>query len=62
MKIALVCSHGGHLTEMLELVDAFEGHDLFFVTYKSTRAVELAQRYNDIHHEQYGYQPPQAGR
>jgi beta-1,4-N-acetylglucosaminyltransferase len=45
MKIGLVCSHGGHLTEMLELVDAFAGHELFFVTYNSTRATELAQRY-----------------
>lgn len=45
MKIGLVCSHGGHLTEMLELVGAFEGHDLFFVTYRSGRVKELEQHY-----------------
>ena len=43
-KIGLVCSHGGHLTEMLELIESFEGHDLFFATYRSTRASELAAR------------------
>jgi len=37
MKIALVCSHGGHLTEMLYLMEAFEGHDVLFVTYESPR-------------------------
>jgi len=37
MKICLVCSHGGHLTEMLQLIKAFEGHEIFFLTYKSSR-------------------------
>lgn len=41
MKIALVCSHGGHLTEMLFLMGAFEGNDIFFVTYKSSRTAQL---------------------
>jgi len=41
MKIALVCSHGGHLTEMLQLMEAFEGHDVFFVTYISPRTKHL---------------------
>lgn len=44
MKIALVCSHGGHLTEMLRLMEAFEGHDVFFVTYISPRTEHLAYR------------------
>jgi UDP-N-acetylglucosamine:LPS N-acetylglucosamine transferase len=48
MKIGLVCSHGGHLTEMLQLLEAFEGHDLFFVTYRSGRVKELEQ-----HHRVY---------
>lgn len=40
-KVALVCSHGGHLTEMLELADAFEGMDTFYFTYagETTRAL-----------------------
>jgi beta-1,4-N-acetylglucosaminyltransferase len=45
MKICLVCSHGGHLTEMLELSEAFQGHDVFFVTYKSGRTKKLNRAY-----------------
>lgn len=44
MKIALVCSHGGHLTEMLYLMDAFEGHDIFFVTYDNFRTRDLGYK------------------
>jgi UDP-N-acetylglucosamine:LPS N-acetylglucosamine transferase len=45
MKIGLVCSEGGHLTEMLYLLEAFEGHHLFFVTYHSERVRELERDY-----------------
>ncbi len=41
MKICLVCSHGGHLTETLQILDAFKGHNIFFVTYHSTRDQEV---------------------
>jgi len=41
MKIGLVCSHGGHLTEMMALMPALAGHELFLVTYESARAEEL---------------------
>lgn len=41
MKIALVCSDGGHLTEMFHLMDAFSGHDIFFITYLNVRTSEL---------------------
>ncbi|WP_088855618.1 PssD/Cps14F family polysaccharide biosynthesis glycosyltransferase [Thermococcus siculi] len=44
MKIALVCSHGGHLTEMLYLMDAFKGHDVFFITYDHPRTRVLPYR------------------
>ncbi|NJE12861.1 PssD/Cps14F family polysaccharide biosynthesis glycosyltransferase [Thermococcus sp. LS2] len=44
MKIALVCSHGGHLTEMLYLMDAFRGHDVFFITYNHPRTKALPYR------------------
>ncbi|MHA2404461.1 MAG: PssD/Cps14F family polysaccharide biosynthesis glycosyltransferase [Candidatus Kariarchaeaceae archaeon] len=37
MKIALVCTHGGHLTETIQLLDAFEGHEVFFATHHSER-------------------------
>jgi len=45
VKIALICSHGGHLTEILEMMDAFDGHEVFFVTYHSRRVDELERRY-----------------
>lgn len=45
MKIGLVCSHGGHLTEMLQMIEAFAGHELFFVTYESQRGRELKEHY-----------------
>ncbi len=32
-KIGLVCSPGGHFVEVLQLVEAFEGHPVFFLTY-----------------------------
>lgn len=44
-KIALVCSHGGHLTEMLELSEAFAGMDTFFFTYAGETTRELPQAY-----------------
>lgn len=37
MKICLACSHGGHLTETLQILEAFDEHDIFFVTYHSSR-------------------------
>jgi beta-1,4-N-acetylglucosaminyltransferase len=41
MKICLACSHGGHLTETLQILDAFAGHDIFFATYHSAREAEV---------------------
>jgi beta-1,4-N-acetylglucosaminyltransferase len=37
MKLCLVCSHGGHMTELLELKSAWEPHDIFFISYKNQR-------------------------
>ena len=45
MKICLVCSHGGHLSEILRLGEAFEGHETFFITYDSVRTRALQHRY-----------------
>ncbi|MEZ4710466.1 MAG: PssD/Cps14F family polysaccharide biosynthesis glycosyltransferase [Caldilineaceae bacterium] len=42
-KIAIVCSHGGHLTESMQIMDAFEDHKFFFATYHSTRNGEVQQ-------------------
>lgn len=33
IHILLVCSHGGHLSEMLELGEAFSGHDVSYFCY-----------------------------
>ncbi len=44
MKIALVCSHGGHLSEILDLADAYAGHETFFITYDASRTRALAGR------------------
>ncbi|MBT9141203.1 MAG: UDP-N-acetylglucosamine--N-acetylmuramyl-(pentapeptide) pyrophosphoryl-undecaprenol N-acetylglucosamine transferase [Dehalococcoidia bacterium] len=45
MKICLVCSHGGHLTELLYLMEAFEQHETFFITYDSARTRRLEHKY-----------------
>lgn len=48
MKICLTCSSGGHLDELLNIVDVFYGHDLFFVlakTQKTEKIEELARVY-----------------
>ena len=45
MKICLVCSHGGHLTEMQQLMDAFEGHKTVLITYSSERTNSLNNGY-----------------
>ena len=44
-KICLVCSHGGHLTEILELSKAFEGHEKFFISYDTVRTRDLDNKY-----------------
>lgn len=45
MKICLVCSHGGHFVEMMRLLDAFEVHNYFFVTYNSGAKKNLKNAY-----------------
>ena len=34
--IGVICSPGGHLVEVLQLLEAFRGHRLFFLTYRET--------------------------
>jgi len=43
LKVALVCSHGGHLTEMQMLSPAFEGCECILITYRCSRTEELTQ-------------------
>ncbi len=44
-KICIVCAHGGHLSEALHILDAFEGHDVFFITYRGARSNSLVNKY-----------------
>lgn len=55
MKIALVCSHGGHLTEILYLMDALEEHDIMLITYNNLRTKNL--EYNNYLLENIGTSP-----
>lgn len=45
-KLCLVCSHGGHLAEMLQLSEAFAACDTFYFCYdaETTRALPNAYR------------------
>ena len=45
LSICLTCSHGGHLTEMLSLDPAFEGHDTFYICYDASTTRELERAY-----------------
>lgn len=44
IRICLACSHGGHLNEMLQLQEAFAGHETFYFCYdaETTRALPRA--------------------
>jgi len=37
VKVALVCSPGGHLDELQRIAASFEKYDLFYLTYESVR-------------------------
>ena len=41
MKIGIVCTQGGHLTESLLIMEAYDGHDLFIATHPSMRDEDL---------------------
>lgn len=45
MKICLSCSAGGHLTEMLQLLEAFEDHTTFFITFREENSKNLKNAY-----------------
>lgn len=48
MKIGVICSTGGHLTQALSALESFEGHDCFLVIqdFPSVKGIEL----NEIRH------------
>lgn len=45
MKICISCGSGGHLSQILEIMDAFEGHEYFFVLVASevTENIDLGK-------------------
>lgn len=45
MKVGLVCSHGGHMTELVQILPAFENADLFYITYDSIPTRQLEHAY-----------------
>jgi len=44
-KIGLICSPGGHFTEILQLSEAFEGHPSFLVTYREKATLNRGNTY-----------------
>jgi UDP-N-acetylglucosamine:LPS N-acetylglucosamine transferase len=46
MKILLVASHGGHLSELKALSKAFEGHEIFWVSYQSPTTTFCQKRFS----------------
>jgi beta-1,4-N-acetylglucosaminyltransferase len=44
-KIGLICSHGGHFTEMLQLWEAFEDYPCFLLTYKEKATLNRENTY-----------------
>lgn len=44
-KIGLICSHGGHFTEILQLWEAFEGRPIFLLTYKEKATSDQKNTY-----------------
>jgi beta-1,4-N-acetylglucosaminyltransferase len=44
-KIGLICSHGGHFMELLQVRDAFEGYPTFWLTYREVSTSNLKDTY-----------------
>jgi UDP-N-acetylglucosamine:LPS N-acetylglucosamine transferase len=44
-KIGLICAQGGHLVEILQLLEAFEGYPHFFITYDEQATLTLKNTY-----------------
>jgi UDP-N-acetylglucosamine:LPS N-acetylglucosamine transferase len=57
MKICLVSSAGGHFTETVQLLEAFEGHELFFVTWHSSREADVTALAPAYFMESFGTSP-----
>ncbi|MCL4691409.1 MAG: glycosyltransferase [Candidatus Hydrogenedentes bacterium] len=45
ITICLTCSHGGHLTEMLQLAESYAGHNTFYFCYDADTTRRLPHAY-----------------
>ncbi len=45
MKVCIVSSHGGHLTELWQISEAFEGCEIFYITYDAASTRSLPKKY-----------------
>ena len=45
LKVCLTCSHGGHLSELLQLQEAFAGHETFYFCYDADTTRRLNRAY-----------------
>jgi beta-1,4-N-acetylglucosaminyltransferase len=57
MKIALIGSHGGHLSELIQLLPAFDGFNYFIITYHSPRDEEIKKLSHSYFMENIGTNP-----
>lgn len=46
MKICLECAEGGHLDEILSIINAFDGNDVFFITTLAPTTEDLKKDYS----------------
>lgn len=53
MKICISIAAGGHLNQLMKIIDAFEGHDIFFVTVRA----ETTKNLNDFAKTYYIKEP-----
>ncbi|MEM5807822.1 MAG: PssD/Cps14F family polysaccharide biosynthesis glycosyltransferase [Candidatus Aenigmatarchaeota archaeon] len=49
MKIAIACSAGGHLTEILQLEPIFKKYEHFFITLKRSDSLELVKKREKVY-------------
>ncbi len=44
MRVCLACSAGGHLNELLQIKDAWQNYEHFYVSDRRTNAIELSKK------------------
>jgi len=57
MKICLICSAGGHLTQLLQLEDLWKEYGYFYVTHKKEITKDLPKKYKTYFVQDTGRNP-----